>query len=200
MAVSQIKRLAAADYPRMPWRNGGGVTAEVACNEGGSIAGFEWRLSIAEVGQDGPFSRFTGMQRIIAVLEGAGIEMTVEGQRQAPLLPQHPYAFSGDSGVQCRLLDGPIRDFNLIYSPAHYQARLQWLGEKNAVRFHSSASTVIVFNAGAALQVVVDGRAAEGLTHHDCLQIETAGGLSEYVLQAQTGDLNACLIELQRRA
>ncbi|WZB69374.1 HutD family protein [Achromobacter xylosoxidans] len=45
----------ARDYPRMPWRNGGGTTQEVACNPGGSTYGFEWRLSIADVGQDGGF-------------------------------------------------------------------------------------------------------------------------------------------------
>ena len=87
----------ARDYPRMPWRNGGGTTQEVACNPGGSTAGFEWRLSIADVGQDGGFSAFDGFQRIITVLEGAGIELTVDGRREPPLGPRRAYAFHGDA-------------------------------------------------------------------------------------------------------
>ncbi len=184
----------------MPWRNGGGVTAEVACNPGGGLQGFEWRLSIAEVGQDGPFSAFHGMRRIIAVLEGAGIEMTVDGQRQAPLRPFQPYAFSGDSQVQCRLLDGPIRDFNLIYAPSRYQARLQWLQGPALQCFHSSAATVLVFNAGEALQVEADAQPSEAvLARHDCLHIATDATLTEYRLQAEAG-INACVIELQPRS
>ncbi len=201
MSIQQLQHLRAADYPRMPWRNGAGVTAEVACNAGGGLQGFEWRLSIAEVGQDGPFSAFSGMQRIIAVLEGAGIEMTVDGQKQAPLRPGQPYAFSGDSQVQCRLLNGPIRDFNLIYSPTHYRARLQWLGGLADQSFHSSAATVLVFNAGEALRVEVGGR-MDGvvLARHDCLHIDTDAELAEYRLRAQPqqgAGINACVIELQ---
>ena len=69
----------------MPWRNGGGTTQEVACNPGGSSAAFDWRLSLADVGQDGAFSAFTGYQRILTVLEGRGIELTVDGRRQGAI-------------------------------------------------------------------------------------------------------------------
>ena len=138
----------ARDYPRMPWRNGGGTTQEVACNPGGSTAGFEWRLSIADVGQDGGFSAFDGFQRIITVLEGAGIELTVDGRREPPLGPRRAYAFRGDAKVDCRLLDGPIRDFNLFYAPARWQARLQWLNASCV--FHSSARAVLLLNASDA--------------------------------------------------
>ena len=198
MSIQQIQHLRLADYPRMPWRNGGGVTTEVAC-QGSGLQHFDWRLSIADVGQDGPFSVFSGMQRIIAVLEGTGIEMTVDGQTQAPLTLQQPYAFSGNSAVQCRLLDGPIRDFNLIYSPQRYRARLQWLQGTDSQTFYSCAETVLVFNAGQALQIAVDGAShAAMLAHHDCLRVETDAALTEYCLAATRGEgVNACVIELQ---
>jgi environmental stress-induced protein Ves len=118
MKQPEVHLYRAADYPRMPWRNGGGTTQEVVCNPGGSAAGFDWRLSIADVAQDGGFSAFTGYQRIITVLEGSGIQLTVDGSLQTPLTPRQAYAFAGEAQVQCRLLDGPIRDFNLIYAPA----------------------------------------------------------------------------------
>lgn len=187
----------ARDYPRMPWRNGGGTTQEVACNPGGSTAGFEWRLSIADVGQDGGFSAFDGFQRIITVLEGAGIELTVDGRREPPLGPRRAYAFRGDAKVDCRLLDGPIRDFNLFYAPARWQARLQWLNASCV--FHSSARAVLLLNASdAPLALAVDGARHELSSRHDCLHIETAGGLAEYRIEPATASaaLDACLIEL----
>lgn len=187
----------AQDYPRMPWRNGGGTTQEVACNEGGSVAGFEWRLSIADVSQDGGFSAFSGLQRIITVLDGVGIELTVDGRREAPLHPRQAYAFSGDAKVDCRLLDGPIRDFNLIYSPARFHARLQWLAEPCV--FHSSARVVLLLNAGDSPAVLrADGVAHELPARHDCLQIDGRGGLAEYRISStdSSAPLDACLIEL----
>lgn len=198
MSAAHIRILHAADYPRMPWRNGAGTTEEVACNPGGSAAAFDWRLSIADVEQDGGFSAFTGYQRIITVLEGQGIVLTVDGQEQAPLAPRMAYAFSGDAPVHCRLPGGPIRDFNLIYAPARYHARLQWVAGAGPWTFHSDARSVLVLNAGESLSVDVDGQAYTLPTRYDCLSAEGQDGLVRYSLAAP-GALDACVIELLPR-
>lgn len=198
MKQAEVHLYRAADYPRMPWRNGGGTTQEVACNPGGSTAAFDWRLSIADVGQDGGFSVFTGYQRIITVLEGQGIQLTVDGRVQAPLAPRQAYAFSGDAQVQCRLLDGPIRDFNLIYAPARCHARLQWVKGAGPWTFHSAARSVLVLAASGALSVRVDGVPHALPSRYDCLHVESAGGLAEYRLESGT-PLDACVIELLPR-
>lgn len=204
MKHPDVRLYRAQDYPRMPWRNGGGTTQEVACNPGGSSTAFTWRLSIADVAQDGGFSRFGGLQRIITVLEGAGIALTVDGRAQAPLGPREAYAFSGDAQVDCRLPGGPIRDFNLIYSPVHHRARLQWIGGAQRWTFHSAASTVLLFNAGQALTVRRNGEPLPAPSRYDCLHVEGGAALpgdelAEYRLESGTG-LDACLIELQARA
>ena len=201
MTSPDVRLYRAQDYPRMPWRNGGGTTQEVACNAGGSSSAFTWRLSIADVAQDGGFSAFSGLQRVITVLEGAGIALTVDGHAQAPLRARQAYAFSGDARVDCRLLDGPIRDFNLIYSPRHHHARLQWIGGARDWTFHSAAGTVLLFNAGDALSVRRDGQSLPAPARYDCLHVDNAagaGGLAEYRLESAT-TLDACLIELQPR-
>lgn len=194
----RIQLYRAADYPRMPWRNGGGTTQEIACNPGGSTAQFDWRLSIADVGQDGGFSAFTGCQRVITVLEGQGIELTVDGRLQAPLAPRQGYAFSGDAQVECRLLDGPIRDFNLIYRPARYHARLQWVSGATPCVFHSSARSVLVMSAGSAMTLRVNGKAYTLPAQYDCLHVDSQDALVEYRLESD-GPLDACVIELQPR-
>lgn len=181
--------LRAADYPRMPWKNGGGTTLEMLRDGEGSEA-FTWRLSIADIAQPGPFSVFAGYQRIITVLEGDGMQLAVDGQLTRPLHAFDAFAFSGGSQVQCSLLGGAIRDFNLIYAPSRCQARLQWMAAGESTVF-SSAKELLVFSAGAGLRVSVDGEAVE-LGQYDCLQVNGLG-LQELRCQAKYA---YCLIEL----
>ncbi|WP_344566156.1 HutD/Ves family protein [Streptomyces axinellae] len=59
-----------ADRPRMPWKNGSGSTREVAAQPVGSrLADFDWRVSVADVGGDGPFSPFPGVDRVITLID-----------------------------------------------------------------------------------------------------------------------------------
>ncbi|MCU9837037.1 HutD family protein [Ruegeria sp. WL0004] len=96
--------------PPVPWKNGGGVTREIA----GSPP--TWRLSLADVASEGPFSVFSGLERILTVIEGAGMELHFEQQVRQALLGE-PLRFSGDDPVTGVLPHGPIRDLNLIYDP-----------------------------------------------------------------------------------
>ena len=189
--MSAVKVWRAADYVRMPWKNGGGSTEEITRDAGEGLEGFGWRLSIADIGESGGFSTFAGYQRVITVIKGAGMVLTVDGEEQRGLLPLQPFAFKGDSQVSCRLITGPIRDFNLIYAPQRYSARLQWLdGEQ---RFFSEAGTVLVFSVSDALEVKV-GNTASQLARHDCLQLDGNSGLLEIASQGA-----CCVIELTAR-
>jgi environmental stress-induced protein Ves len=186
-----MKVLRAKDYPRMPWKNGGGSTEEITRDAGTGLDGFGWRLSIADIAESGGFSMFAGYERVITVLQGEGMILRVDGQDTRPLLPLDPFAFSGESQVSCTLLDGPIRDFNLIYAPERYSARLQWLdGEQ---RFFSAAGTLLVFSMAEALQVTVGNSDAQ-LGRHDCLQLDGNAGLMEVFSNGP-----CCVIELIAR-
>jgi hypothetical protein len=104
----------AADRVAGRWRNGGGVTREVARADSGRPGlEFDWRISIADVEADGPFSTFPGCRRIITVIRGAGMELTVDG-RPVMVAPYRPYAFDGSARTECRLVDGPVMDVNVI--------------------------------------------------------------------------------------
>jgi environmental stress-induced protein Ves len=189
--MSSFNVLRARDYPRMPWKNGGGSTEEITRDAGIGLEGFGWRLSIADIGESGGFSTFAGYERIITVLQGDGMTLSVDGQVTRPLLPVEPFAFSGESRVSCTLLGGPIRDFNLIYAPKRYRARLQWLdGEQ---RFFSDAGTVLVFSVSDALEVKVGNTAAQ-LGRHDCLQFDGNSGLLDI-----SSNGACCVIELTAR-
>ena len=61
-----MRILRAPDYRVMPWKNGGGTTTEVAVSpEGAGLDHFDWRISMARVEQDGPFSTFPGIDRTL---------------------------------------------------------------------------------------------------------------------------------------
>lgn len=196
--MNRIQHHRAADYPRMPWKNGGGSTLEIARDLGEGLDGFGWRLSIADIAESGGFSAFAGYQRIITVLEGEGMQLDVDGAFSRPLLALDPFAFAGDSRVNCRLLGGAIRDFNLIYAPQRYAARLQWLDLGRPQQLFSSASTLLLFSACDGLQVRLGARDCGRLGHYDCLRIERAGELAELRLQGP-GAGACCLIELSPR-
>ncbi|WP_411734029.1 HutD family protein [Paeniglutamicibacter sp.] len=104
-----------------PWRNGGGVTRQIASGrlnrsgipEATSGDDWDWRLSIADVDSPGNFSAFVGMSRILTVIEGEGLMMSIDGIERR-LEKYSPLGFDGGSATSATLPDGPIRDLNLI--------------------------------------------------------------------------------------
>lgn len=107
--------------PAAPWKNGGGVTRQIAQSGPGDPF---WRLSIADVEKDGPFSDFPGLRRILTVISGSGMTLKLaEGACPADLhIPVH---FSGDTPVDGVLRDGPVQNFNLIYDAEKLVAGVQ---------------------------------------------------------------------------
>ncbi len=196
--MSQLTVLRAIDYPRMPWKNGGGSTEEITRDAGEGLDGFGWRLSIADIEASGGFSLFPGYQRIITVLQGAGMTLDVDGKLTEPLLPGDPFAFSGDSQVSCTLLEGAIRDFNLIYAPDRYRASLQWVDVLKPQRLFSSATTLLLFSAAEQMAANMAEHPPQLLEKHDCLQLDNqTGKLMEVVLYAPRAS-RCCLIELTK--
>ncbi|MEV7520587.1 HutD family protein [Streptomyces sp. NPDC091371] len=112
----KVRVLRAADRAASLWKNGGGVTREIAVlPEGAGMDDFVVRVSLAEVAADGPFSAFPGIDRTLTLAEGAGMDLTVGGQRRLVderFAPQH---FRGDEPTECRLLAGPVVNFNVMY-------------------------------------------------------------------------------------
>ena len=175
----------------MPWKNGGGSTEEITRDAGAGLEGFGWRLSIADIAESGGFSSFAGYQRVITVLQGDGMILCVDGDDTRPLLPLDPFAFSGESQVSCTLLGGAIRDFNLIYAPDRYRARLQWLDAATPQTLFSSAHTVLIFSASEQVYAQLGNTHREQLGRYDCLQLN---GNPELLDITVTG--RCCLIEL----
>lgn len=115
--------ISAKDYRRERWKNGAGWTREILrFPEHGN---WDWRLSIAEIEQDAPFSCFEGIERELVLLQGNGLRMRFDDGQTVELQP--PYErirFAGERAVRGELLDGPTQDFNLMWRRQAYRAEL----------------------------------------------------------------------------
>jgi len=106
-----------SDYRAMPWKNGAGLTTQLAIEpENATLeSGFQWRLSMADVRMDGPFSAFPDYERTILLLKGKGIDLDFNGNgRKRLATPLDPFQFPGEWHATGELVDGPCRDFNVI--------------------------------------------------------------------------------------
>ncbi|AOT02642.1 HutD/Ves family protein [Arthrobacter sp. U41] len=110
-----------AELNAQPWRNGGGVTRELASHPHAAspqastaqTPGWDWRVSIAEVAKAGDFSAYPGMDRVLTVVEGELLLLSVDGAEH-PLEKYRPFRFSGDAAAAGALPTGDIRDLNVI--------------------------------------------------------------------------------------
>lgn len=114
----EVLHRAAADAHRVPWKNGRGVTEELAIWPAGATlerGDFAWRISRARVEEDGPFSTFAGCERILLVTGGAGLVLHHGASApRARLRPLEPYRFAGEWPTRAELVAGAVTDFNVI--------------------------------------------------------------------------------------
>jgi environmental stress-induced protein Ves len=136
----------AAERRVMPWKNGGGTTTEIAVfPEGASLSEFDWRVSTAHVGQNGPFSSFPGTDRTLAVLAGGGIRLAfADGETVTLDRNAEPFAFDADRAVTGLLVAGPIDDLNIM------SRRGRW---RHEVRRLAAGAHVFAFDAGLLVLV-----------------------------------------------
>lgn len=98
----------------MPWKNGGGLTREIY-RFPESAEDWLWRISIAEIGSDGPFSVFPGCDRELLLLSGAGMRLQFAGRTETLQTAHASLRFDGEAAAEAFLLDGPTTDFNVIW-------------------------------------------------------------------------------------
>ena len=132
----------------MPWKNGLGVSYTIADFPHG--AGFdvvEWQVSSTAIGGDCPFSHLPGIDRQFMVIEGKGVELTCVDeagrrivQRADPL--QAPLVFRGDWTTNCRLLDGPVKVFNVMTRRGKFGAKVEFVSGLTSV--HGAAGETLV--------------------------------------------------------
>lgn len=142
-----------ADIAVTPWRNGGGVTRELAMwPDAGDWA---WRMSVADVDKSGPFSKFDGIERWFAVLEGAGVQLDVAGVPHRVTAADAPLFFDGAATTGCELIDGKTRDFNLMVRRGTESSRMVRVEGRFAETLHAM-KTIAVYAHRSGATVLFD--------------------------------------------
>ena len=168
-----MKILRFASLIETPWKNGGGTTTEIAVHPAGAtLETFDWRLSIARVGGDGPFSLFEGIDRTLTLIEGVGMRLDIDGAPSQVLTTRSaPLAFPGDVPVTARLIDGPIRDLNVMTRRGRWR---HGVARANGGAPLPAGPLVLVFCLATVVVSAGDIRAELGFG--DIARLERGGG------------------------
>lgn len=202
--MREILHLTKEDARRMPWKNGGGVTeelalwpqeAEVARND------FEWRISRARVECSGPFSSFAGCERVLVVVSGDGLELSHDGAARARLHPLEPYAFSGDWSTTAQLVGPRVEDFGVIARRDLWRAGVEVLrlGARRVLEELPPGDAFVHVLAGELVARVSDEDEPFELEERASLWIHEISRTAEIELQGRAPRTDVVLVRFERR-
>lgn len=140
-----MRFLPAAQHKQMPWKNGKGITTEIAVHPAGaSVADFDWRISAASVAEDGPFSLFENIDRTLSVLSGEGMDLAVGAARPVRLRKDSlPFRFAADQATTATLLGGAITDLNVMTRRNRWEHSVARVAIEGKLSFASEAEVVV---------------------------------------------------------
>jgi environmental stress-induced protein Ves len=189
-----MKVLRAADYRTMPWKNGMSSTTEIAISPAdATLDAFDWRISMAHVASDGPFSSFAAIDRTLLVLEGNGIDLFVDARAPVRIDRDTIHSFPGDQPTAARLVAGPITDLNVMTRRdvlSHHVQRVR-IGRRH--EYEVNTQTIIIVEHG---QVEVASPASPILLEaHDAVIADP----SVKILTLSTS-VDTCIIAIQLRS
>jgi uncharacterized protein len=153
-------RIALQSVRPTPWRNGGGTTRELVVFP--VRENWHWRLSVADIAQDGPFSQFEEVQRWFAVLSGNGVRLSVDGTTQTLTRASPPVPFDGAAPTRCELVAGPTQDFNLMVREG--RGRMERV-EGDVAQAVSSGSAIALWSGAAPASATFEGQTIELAPH-----------------------------------
>jgi environmental stress-induced protein Ves len=157
------------------WKNGGGSTTEIAIAPPDStFTDFDWRISLATIAQDGPFSIFPGIDRTLALVEGPGVTLDIDRYKRVALTEADPVIeFAGESMIHATLNGGATIDFNVMTRRARCHHRLGRRRLNGASEFAPRGDVSILFLAeGDSLAVSSDAERI-GLVRFDAVVFDT---------------------------
>ncbi len=155
-----MRVLKADDYRRMPWRNGQGETAEVAIEPtGATLDDFDWRVSMARIDGDGPFSVFAETDRTLCVLRGDGLHLSIDGVAPVELTAaSEPLTFPGDVPSTAILLGATVTDLNVMTRRGRAKHSVRRLRVAGSTAIALGVPLTLLVCAQAAVRVEVDAQ------------------------------------------
>jgi environmental stress-induced protein Ves len=192
-----MKLLPATSHRVMPWKNGGGTTTEIArfasdtadTAERASLDDFAWRVSLARIEAAGPFSRFDGIDRSIAVVTGAGMTLELDGRGEVSLDERSaPFAFPGEARVSATLREGATEDFNAMTRRGTFRHWVTRVRPRGPARYVAQGDAAVLFVARGAFDT---------LGARDAALLEGAEGI-DLAPRGDAGDAELFVVDLWR--
>jgi environmental stress-induced protein Ves len=188
-ALMRAQPLRRADYRRMRWKNGGGWTTELAVSPQPGADTFDWRVSIAEIESDGAFSTFPNCDRYIALLDGVGMRLTFDAFEDVELRERLRFVpFAGEWQTFGKLINGPVRDFNLIVRRTAMRAEVWHRPLVGPMVFFAERDVSWFIYVAAGTASIKNRSDAAALESGDSLLLE-ADAVSENIVLTGGGEL-----------
>ncbi|MCU8011262.1 HutD family protein [Shewanella sp. SM74] len=148
---NSIQLIRYQDCPSTLWKNGGGSTKQLLISPiNAEFTEFDYRISIASISSNGPFSSFIGIDRQLVILKGDGVELSINSHERTKqinglgagekisgntdtteykrLTPtDSPFCFTGETSITSQLLGSDVIDFNVMTKRGAFKAHTQKL-------------------------------------------------------------------------
>lgn len=187
----------ANEYQRERWKNGAGWTRQIVrvpdCDD------WDWRLSIAEIESDAPFSLFPGIERELVLLQGNGLRLRFGNGAVTELQPPHGrIRFAGEEALSGELLDGTTHDFNLMWRKERISAELLHRPLVGSMLFFTEPGTTWAIHLLAGQARFDEASGLPALWAGDTALLENDEARQRFVLQGG-GELLAIKLSRQSR-
>jgi hypothetical protein len=144
-----ITSLDPAGYRRTPWKNGGGITIDIAEQDA-------WRFGRTPITTPGPFSDYSGFDRAQVLVAGRGLVLETPDGEIDVRTPFKPVAFAGETPIVSRLEAGAVEVVNLIGDRTRVRIDLQVL--RAGASIGRSAGTHLVYAVDGPASVQIDSK------------------------------------------
>jgi environmental stress-induced protein Ves len=112
-----------SSFTKGTWRNGRGVSWDIASDQPFGAHSFGWRFAVAEIAASGPFSHYKNTDRLFTLIAGDGVDLAFEGGKTLAVHQGFvPHHFACDIATICTLRDGTAKALNLFTARYAYQA------------------------------------------------------------------------------
>lgn len=185
----KIDHLRAEDYRHIPWKNGRGELIVIAREGGDSWEGagdrnsVAWHFGRTAIVEEGPFSDYSGYERLQVVIGGAGLVLVAPDREIDLRVPMRPQRYDGGTPIRTRLEQGPVEVVNLIAARARFDIDLQVA--RAGATLEGRSGWHIVYAPAADARVWIGDR-EHTLDKDQALRIETG---SKIEISVSSGDV-----------
>jgi environmental stress-induced protein Ves len=183
--MAKIIPLSPADYVAFPWKNGRGVTTDIAARyrpdaKTRDWSDMLWRFGRTPMPESGPYSDLTGFERLQVLIAGDGFTIrTEDGAVHRDLSRAFvPVRYDGGTKLSGRLNGGPVETVNFLYRRDAFEGDL--LAPEPGVELALGPGTHVIHAPEGAAAIELDG-IAHALADRHSLRVE---GAANFALRA----------------